>query len=346
MKIKSLFLIILLAIGYSCSDDPDPVNTGTDIIGFEATQQVAPAVIDNTAHTVTMVVVTGTDRSALAPVYSLSTGAIAVPASGTVRDYSGEVTINVTAQDGVTTQAWKVNVSIQPLEESITDILAFTLAEQTRAATINNTGKTVAIEVVNGTSLTSLTPGITVSPGATSDPASESTGDYSSAVTIVVTGGDASTENWTVTVSVATPGGTSDAADILTFIVPGMEMDALIHYDVHVIGVKMPSGTDLTNLAPTFTLSPGATSLPVSGTAADYTNWRWILVTAEDGTTQQPWKVKIFNGFDSASLCNVEECGNNPDAAQQCITFFEDCMATHGEAAFVPCAIVAMGACE
>ena len=343
MKIKSLILIVLLAIGYSCSDDPAPVNTGTAIIGFEATQQVAPAVIDNTAHTVTMNVKTGTDRSALAPVYALSTGATAVPASGTVRDYSKEVTINVTAQDGVTTQAWKVNVSIEPLEPSIADILAFTLADQIAAATINSVSKTVAIEVINGTNLTSLTPGITVSPGATSAPTSGTTGDYSSAVTIVVTGSDGTTtENWTVNVTEASAGGTSDATDILTFTIPDQEMPALIEFELHYIAVKMPAGTDLTNLTPAYTVSPGATAVPASGILSNLSELRWILVTAEDGT-QQPWIVKVFSSYDAASICDVNDCSNDPDLAQQCITFFENCMETHGDEAFVPCALQAIG---
>ena len=347
MKIKSLILIVLLAIGYSCSDDPDPVNTGTDIIGFEATQQVAPAVIDNTAHTVTMNVVTGTDRSALAPVYALSTGATAVPASGTVFDYSKEVTINVTAQDGVTKQAWTVNVSIESLEPSIADILAFTLADQTAAATINSASNTVAITVVNSTNLTSLTPGITVSAGATSDPTSGTTGDYSSAVTIVVTGSDGTTiENWTVNVTEASAGGISDATDILTFTIPDQEMPALIESELHYIAVKMPAGTDLTNLTPAYTVSPGATAVPASGILSNLSSLRWILVTAEDGT-QQPWFVKVFTSFDSATICDVHDCSNDPDALQQCITVFESCMETNGDEAFVPCALHAVGdACD
>ena len=96
MKSKSLILLAILAMAYACSDDAAPPNTGTDIVGFNVTQEARPAIIDNTAHTVYIEVVSGTDRSALAPVYALSTGAIAVPASGTVFDYTNEVTIEVT----------------------------------------------------------------------------------------------------------------------------------------------------------------------------------------------------------------------------------------------------------
>jgi hypothetical protein len=40
-------------------------------------------------------------------------------------------------------------------------------------------------------------------------------------------------------------------------------------------------------------LSPGATSSPANGAIIDFTNEVSILVTAEDGTTTQEWKVKV-----------------------------------------------------
>jgi hypothetical protein len=347
MKTKSLLLLLLLAIVYGCSDDAAPPNTGTDIIGFDLTQAAGPAIIDNTAHTVYIEVVSGTDRSAVAPVFSLSTGAIAVPASGTVFDYTNQVTINVTAQDGVTKQAWQVNVAAETIIPGPTDILAFTLPEQTALASINNTSNTVAIEVANGTNLTSLTPEIVVSAGATSAPSSGTAGNYSSAVTIVVTAADGiTTENWSVNVTAASAGGTGEGTDILTFTVPSQEMAALIDPDQHLVAVKVVAGTDLSTITPTFTLSPGATSFPVTGTLQDYSDAKAILVNAEDGKGQQVWVVKIFSSFDAASICDAGNCADDPDAAQQCITIFEDCMASYGDVAFVPCALVALGACD
>jgi hypothetical protein len=85
------------------------------------------------------------------------------------------------------------------------EILSFSLAEQTGAAVINPLAASVNIEVAYGTILTSLTPAITVSAGATINPASGVSRDFSSTVSYVVTSEAATTKDWAVTVTVAPP---------------------------------------------------------------------------------------------------------------------------------------------
>ncbi|MCE1201127.1 MAG: DUF5018 domain-containing protein, partial [Bacteroidia bacterium] len=86
------------------------------------------------------------------------------------------------------------------------EILSFSLPEQTGPATINSAAATVSIEVAHGTDVTSLTPTITVSAGATISPASGLAQNFSSPVVYTVTAQDGNTtKNWTVTVSVAAP---------------------------------------------------------------------------------------------------------------------------------------------
>jgi hypothetical protein len=83
-----------------------------------------------------------------------------------------------------------------------TDIISFTLAAQTGAATINATTHTVAIEVAYTANIASLTPTITVSTGATIYPTSGTTRNFTNPVTYTVTAEDAVTEQvWTVTVT-------------------------------------------------------------------------------------------------------------------------------------------------
>jgi hypothetical protein len=151
----------------------------------------------------------------------------------------------VTAQDGTTIQEWTVNVTEASAALSdATDILTFTLAEQTGDAEIDDVNHTIDIEVANGTDLTDLTPTFTLSDGATSDPASGTSGDYSSSVTITVTAEDGTTiQDWTVNVTEAAAtgattvvfgdGGTKATA-ILDLVVDG------ITYDVE-IKVAIPS---------------------------------------------------------------------------------------------------------
>lgn len=85
------------------------------------------------------------------------------------------------------------------------NIVTFTLPEQSSTATIDATAGTVAIQVVNGTSLTALVPTITLSSGATVNPASGVAQDFTSPVVYTVTASDASTKTWTVTVTEAAP---------------------------------------------------------------------------------------------------------------------------------------------
>lgn len=83
-----------------------------------------------------------------------------------------------------------------------TDILTFTFTEQTGSATINATLHTVSIEVEWDAVITSLTPTITVSGGATIDPTSGTARNFTSPVTYTVTAEDTVTEQeWTVTVT-------------------------------------------------------------------------------------------------------------------------------------------------
>jgi hypothetical protein len=293
MKTKFKFFILTLLVGslttiFSCKDE-EVFSVETEILSFSLAEETGPAEIDKTAHTIDIEVVTGTDLESLSPTFSVSTGATSAPSSGTASDYSTEFTITVTAEDGATKQAWKVNVSKVASDE--TDILSFTLADETGAATIDATAHTVAIEVAEGTNPASLTPTFTLSPGATSVPASETADNYTEAVTITVTAQDGeATQPWTVTVTVAV--GPSDATDILTFSFPE-QISIEASTTNHTIDVVVASGTALTALTPTFTISANATSTPTTGTTEDYSSPVTITVTAEDATTTEDWTVTV-----------------------------------------------------
>jgi hypothetical protein len=348
MKTQSLILLVILAIGYSCSDDPVAPNTGTDIMGFEVTQQTGAAIIDNTTHAVTIEVVDNTDRSSLAPVYTLSTGATAVPASGTVVDYTSEVTITVTAEDGTTTQDWKVNMTEAPPGPSdATEILLIVLPEQTSLASISSTNHTVDIEVVNGTNLTNLTPSFLLSIGATSVPVSETNDDYSSEVTITVTAEDnITTQDWKVNVSAAAAG-LSDKTDILSFTLPEATQNAMISGDASQVTIEVASGTNLINLTPTFILSPGATSVPTSGISGNYSSIVTITVTAGDGVTVRDWSVTVYleADFDPILFCQQNLCSNDEGRQLACQEFLTECLSDGTEANYEECVLGALIFC-
>jgi autotransporter-associated beta strand protein len=75
----------------------------------------------------------------------------------------------------------------------------------------------------------------------------------------------------------------SSGKDILTFVFPG-QLDTVISGTN--ISLTVPTGTNVTALAPTFTVSPSATASPASGTALNFTSAQTYTITAEDTTTQ------------------------------------------------------------
>ena len=122
------------------------------------------------------------------------------------------------------------------------------------AATISGTN--ISITVPNGTNVSALAPTFTLSAGATCNRASGSTQDFTSPVTYTVTSSDALlTKTYVVTVTVAPP----PPKDILTFGLPG---NAAVINGTN-ITLTVPFGTAVTSLAPTYTLSSGATSVPL-----------------------------------------------------------------------------------
>ncbi len=89
-----------------------PVNSNeNEIVSFVLAEQAGPATINNTAFTVDITVIAGTDVTSLSPVITVSTGATVDPASGASQDFTNPVVYTVTSQTGVA-QAWTVSVSL------------------------------------------------------------------------------------------------------------------------------------------------------------------------------------------------------------------------------------------
>lgn len=87
-------------------------------------------------------------------------------------------------------------------------------------------------------------------------------------------------------------------ADILTCTVPGdkLSREVIIGNDKIVLPLK--KGTDITRLAPQFTLTPGATISPASGEVYDFTQTREYTVTSEDKKWSKKYEVSaIFSGL-------------------------------------------------
>ena len=267
-----------------------PDNAETEIISFSVPEQTGPAIIDNTAKTITIVVPDTTDVTTLVPgLIDLSRGATVIPASGDTMDFTDPVTYTVTAQDEITTQDWIVNIIFPPSSE--TDILAFSMAEQTDSAVIDTSIHEVFIEVFYGTRLTALVPTIQVSSGATVDPVSDVASDFSTPATYIVTAEDGITvQDWIVTVSVIAP---RTDTDITAFSLNEQAGPATIDAVMYTVAIEVLKETDLTTLTPTIEVSSGASIDPASGVSVDLSAPTSYLVTAEDGVTTQNWVVTV-----------------------------------------------------
>lgn len=110
MKVKALFLFLLLAIiAASCIREEAP-NAEADIISCKlpGVAMTTSPIINN--NSVTIFVGPGTDISTLAPEFILTPGASISPSSGTVRDFDSPQTYTVTAADGVWKKVYTVSV--------------------------------------------------------------------------------------------------------------------------------------------------------------------------------------------------------------------------------------------
>ncbi len=176
-------------------------NNQAEILTFDIPSQVS-STIDGLGATVDIVMPFGTNVTNLTPSITLSQGATVSPVSGIVQNFTSPVNYVVTAEDGVTTKNWTVNVSVQP-GSSAAEIITFDIPGQT-SSIVNSLSSTVDILMPSGTDVTNLTPAITISANATILPNTGIGQDFTLPVTYVVTAEDgATTKSWTVTVTVA-----------------------------------------------------------------------------------------------------------------------------------------------
>jgi lysophospholipase L1-like esterase len=184
------------------------------------------------------------------------------------------------------------------------EILSFVLTEKTSDAIINSEQHKVDAEVQVSTNLTHLAPVITVSPGASIDPASGTEIDFSTGpVKFVISASDGTSKDWIVKVTRIPYSG----PQILAFTISGQTSteDA----GTRSLRIIMPSGTDFSSLTPVITVSAGATISPVSGYARDFSEGPVsYTVTAENGTTST-WSVLVTHALIAANDPNIQYTG-------------------------------------
>jgi len=280
---RSLFAVFALLAGIfviGC-DNPAQIQvklTSKTMTSFAFADPVATGKIDQSTHTVAVTVPNGTARAALAP--RLTHNGVSVsPASGVARDFTSPVTYTVQAGDG-TSQDYLVTVSELPPPGSDRAITSFGFASPYAVGSVDEANHTVSITVPYGTSVTTLTPVITHS-GKSISPASGKRVGFASPVTYTVTSENGDTQEYKVTVTVAT----NSAKAITSFDFTSPTASGYVDRENHTVAVIVPAGTDLTALVPSIAHT-GASISPASGTAVDFTAPVDYTVTAMNGSTQ------------------------------------------------------------
>jgi hypothetical protein len=261
-------------------DDVPSADSDKAITAFTITSPVsATGVIDEVAKTIAVTVPYDTPVTGLVPGIT-HTGASVSPASGAARDFTDPVIYTVTAVDG-STETYTVTVTVA--SASAKAITAFTFPSPINVAgVINEETKTIDVTVPYGTDVTSLTPTITHT-GASVSPLSGTVQNFATPVSYTVTATDNSTVIYEVTVTVAF----NPAKAITAFTFPSpVNATGNINEEAKTIDVIVPFGTDVTDLIPAITVSPGASVNPASGETQDFTGSVTYTVTAADGTDQ------------------------------------------------------------
>ena len=288
------------------------MNNETEIIAYSFAEQIAPADINATEHKVNITVAEGTSLNGLVATYTLSEGATATVSgieqeSGvTPNNFTNTLAFKVTAENGVDNQLWQIIVDVE--DSNLSDqanILNYAFAEQLIPATINSATREIEVLVAMDTDVSELVATFTLSENATAkiDEVEQESGttanDFTNPVVYTVTAENGYTVlDWTVTVTVSDQ--LNDQADILTYYIPQQTSEPeFVEAEYPEIHVTVAYGTDITNLVPEFTLSPGANAtvnnIPqTSGTSiVNFTNSVVYSVTSEDQQLTRYWIVTV-----------------------------------------------------
>jgi len=164
--------------------------------------------INETAKTIAVTMPTGTNVSALVATFtttgtSVKVGAVAQTSGTTAKNFTSPVTYTVTAADN-STVTYTVTVTVAA--NSAKAITAYSLAGVT--GIVNETAKTIAVSMANGTNVAALTASFTTSGtgvkvGTTPQVSGTTPNNFTAPVAYIVTAADATTETYTVTVTLA-----------------------------------------------------------------------------------------------------------------------------------------------
>ncbi|MEW7292637.1 leucine-rich repeat domain-containing protein [Aquimarina sp. 2304DJ70-9] len=297
---KQLFILGALVLGFvtsSCNSDDDVGNGNLSqqqeslkILSFEFLasnndnlQEDVIATIDEANKTITAVLPASTSLTFLEPTIKVSEGARIFPGEGFPENFTQPVEYKVTG-DGFSESTYTVTAILEDNNES--KIIRFDFdVDRNPSANLNEDvfgiieDNTITIEFPSEANISALIPTIELSSGATINPGTDITQDFTNGLTYTVTAQDGVTKT---EYSVETY---KDAISKVTFTINGEEYNATINGQD--VSLELPTGTDLDNLTPIIETSNGITVSPVSGQAQNFNELLIYTITRNDGTTQE-----------------------------------------------------------
>ena len=277
--------------------------TGTDILEFKVPGHNEEVDIDTENHTINVEIAKGTDITDLTPQIEISPGARIEPPSGEPQSFQLKEPFQYTvyaADSSVEPQIWEVIITLTDINTNA-DILDFTVENQTKEAKIDTAANEVHVEVKYHTKRDTLTPDITISPGASIVPESGEPQDFEDGVpvkyTVTPQDPDAPVQQWKVFISKR-----DYLNDILSFSLNNQTHPAEIDTLNNIIKAEIQSDANPDSLKPAIEVSPGASVEPDSGERVSInpdsnTPFEYV-VTAANGDTSV-WRVFLSKSIDA-----------------------------------------------
>jgi len=272
---------------------PNPAKaiTSYSFVGFPA----YPGVINEPAKTIAVNLPFGANVTALTAAFTTTGTVVKVDtavqtSTATVNNFTAPMIYTVTAADE-STVTYTVNVTIAPNPAKAITSYSF-VGFPAYPGVINEPAKTIAVNLPFGTNVTALTAAFTttgtvVKVGTEVQTSTLTINSFTDPVQYTVTAADGSTATYTVTVTIAP---NSEKA-ITAYSFNGfLTNPGTIDEAAKTIVVKLPSGTDVTNLTAAFTttgtvVKVGTEVQTSTSTINSFTNPVQYTVTAADGTT-------------------------------------------------------------
>ena len=285
-KIGQICVFSLVIFLTGCSKDKSIEN---DIFDFYFPNRLHEVRIESTDINVFMYDTQQVDH--MVPVIEVSPKASILPASHFARDFSKDVSYTVTAENGA-----KKNYTVKVRRSSDNALISFSIPNQTCDVLIE--GSDVLVDVYRYVDVSKLSPTVVVSGGATIDPPSGSTIDFTDPVIYTITALDGSVATYTVTINK----NLSRRNDIEKFEIVGTQQ--IFEREDDYLYIYVPYETDITNIETNVVVSHTATVSPRNGAFVDFTNPQIYTVTAVDGASKNylvtvkksPWREILKNG--------------------------------------------------